>query len=173
MKKTIATLLIILILLNICIPYSKAVSQEAVDGYMNEGSATLPTNQGGSGELSLDTTGNNMNGLITVLLQILILPPMLVNWIMSLVATNGQSTYTIHDMLLNKYYLFDIDFFNLTDGNNTPNQDIINVLKENVATWYFSLRNISIIGSALIIIYVTIRIVLELTRRSKRTRSYG
>lgn len=194
MKKTIATLSIILILLNIFIPYSKSVygastiTQESVNGYMNEGQGQLPTNQGGNGSLPLDATGNNMNGLITALLEILIVPPMIANWLMSLIATNGQSTYTIQDMLLNKYYLFDIDFFNVDDdseedgGNeesednaesDEPNKGLINVLKSNVATWYFSLRNIAIIGIALILIYVAIRIALELTRRSKRTRGFS
>ena len=127
-----------------------------------------------SDDLPLDATGNNQSSLITALLEILIVPPWIVNWLMSVVATNGQSTYTIQDMLLNKYYLFDIDFFN-TNGEgqtpNDPNKEIINVLKENVATWYFTLRNISMIGSALIIVYVAIRLALEITRR-RRTRSY-
>lgn len=185
MKKAIATLSIILILLNIFIPSSdavnsqnavgaKAITDESIDGYMNDGKGKLPTNKGESDDLPLDVTGNNQSGLITALLEILIVPPMIVNWLMSMVATNGQSTYTIQDMLLDKYYLFDIDFFNTNKEGQTPNdpnKELMDVLKENVATWYFTLRNISIIGSALIIIYVAIRLALELTRRG-RTRSY-
>lgn len=188
MKKAIATLSIILILLNIFIPSSnavnsqnavgaKAITDESIDGYMNDGKGKLPTKGSTTSSeslLPLDTTGNNQASLITALLEILIVPPMIVNWLMSIVATNGQSTYTIEDMLLNKYYLFDIDFFNANGDGQTsddPNKELIDILKENVATWYFTLRNISIIGSALIIIYVAIRLALELTRRG-RTRSY-
>ncbi len=170
MKKTIATLSIILILLNIFIPYSNTVyavgeiTQETVNRYMDEGEGQLPRDDGSSGSEKLDTTGNNQFSLITALLEILIVPPWIANWLMSLVATGGQSTYTIQDMLLNKYYLFDIDFFNTDNANaSDANKDIINTLKDNVAIWYYTLRNISMIGSALIIIYVAIRIAIALT----------
>ncbi len=182
MKKAIATLSIILILLNAFVPQTRAdishesvnkmmgadISHESVNKMMGEGTAGLPTKEGEDisfNDLYLDTMGNNFNSLVTAFLEILIVPPMIVNWLMSLVATNGQDTYTIQDMLLNKYYLFDIDFFDSSGDSlsqNDPNKEIINTLKENVSIWYFTLRNISMIGSALIIIYVAIRIALEL-----------
>lgn len=170
MKKAIATLSIILILLNMFIPYSMASSQEVINGYMENGESSLPVGDSNGTEnknLSIDASGNNQSSLITAFLELLIIPPMILNWVMSLVATNNQSTYNIQDMLLDKYYLFNIDFFSTDDSKyseNDPNKDIMNNLKENVSIWYFSLRNISIIGSALIIIYVAIRLALELAK---------
>lgn len=185
MKKIICTLSIILIIFSVLAPVSKAdgdnsVDKGMVDQWMNEGTGGLP----GKGEtnrkqIPLETGGNNQSSILTAFLKIFILPPKLFNWLMSKLVLNEAknyevnnkeySLYTIQDMLLNQFYLFDIDFFDLKTPykEGDPNEKLINTIKQNVAMWYNTLRNLSLVGMALIIIYVAIRIALEITKTDK------
>lgn len=182
MKKLICALSIILIIFSVLAPVSKAdgdnsISKDMVDKWMNEGTGGLP----GKGDtdrkqIALETGGNNQSSIINAFLNIFVLPPKFFNWLMSKIVLNGEdnyvvdgkgySIYTIQDMLLNQYYLFDIDFFDLKTPykEGDPNEELINTIKQNVSIWYNTLRNLSLVGMALIIIYVAIRIVLEITK---------
>lgn len=176
MKKIIATLSIILILLNIYAPSSRATgpTQNSLDSFLSEGTAGLPQKEGDAVSIiqkSLDAgSSNNKASVFTALLNILSMLPKIVSFIMSNVALHGKinyidsehkeySLFTVQDLLLGKYYLFDIDMFDTSD-TTSPNSGTINSVKENVAIWYVSIRNISLVGSALIIIYVAIRLAL-------------
>lgn len=176
MKKLIATLSIVLIILNIYAPSSRATgpTQNALDSFLTEGTAGLPQKEGDAISViqkSLDAgSSNNKASILTVLLNLLSMLPKIVSMIMSNIALHGKvnylssdykeySLFTVQDLLLGKYYLFDIDIFN-TSTTGEPNSSTINSIKENVAIWYVSLRNVSLVGSALIIIYVAIRLAL-------------
>lgn len=175
MKKIVASVLIILVILNSYVPSSLAadISPEGFNGLLYEGQEDVPAKDGNtitSVTESLDASSkNNRYSLITILLEILAILPKAVNWVMSQVVLHGRvnyvnnekqySIYTIQDMLLGKFSIFDINFF-YKSGNSDGNSNTINTLKDNVAIWYVAIRNIALVGSALIIIYVAIRLAI-------------
>ncbi len=187
MKKGIATLLTILIILNLYTPHVNAatddeggprISDEALNATMYEGEGIIPTKQGnevGTQREATDASSktNAMDTVIGIVLSLFTIPPKIASWVMSEIVLHGkinyidadagekQSLFTIYDLLLGKYYLFDIDFFNLKSGDG--NATLINNLKDNVAIWYTGLRNVALIGSALIIIYIAIRLAIAIT----------
>ncbi len=193
MKKIVATLLSILIILNIYIPStfatdtdssSSILGEETVNSFLDKGTGTVTTKDGDTVEQKeeeLDPTGsNNSSAIITALLEILTIVPHIGSWIMSQIVLHDNtnyisewgirySVYTIQEMLFGKYYLFDIDFFNTKVGD--PNSTLVNNLKQNVAIWYIAIRNIAIVGSALIIIYVAIRLALAVTKGEAAERA--
>lgn len=71
---------------------------------------------------------------------------------------NIDSEFTIEDLVLGKYTLFDINFFKNVDENST---NIVDTVKENVAIWYYTLRNIAIVISLLVLIYIGIRMAIS------------
>lgn len=188
MKKIIATFLTILIILNIYIPSTFAtdtdkststtgVSEEGFQSSMYNGTGFIPSKEGDtvkSREEAIDPTGtNNSNAIITALLEVLVIIPKIGSWVMSKVVLDDKinyitddgdkySIFTIQDMLFGKFYLFDINFFN-TESVDDVNSKIVNNIKENVAIWYIAVRNIAIVGSALIIIYIAVRLAIAIS----------
>ena len=194
MKKTIATLLIILIILNIHTPSSKAdtpeMSEEAFNAQMYEGEGIIPTKQGnetGSAREAINASSktNALDTVIGIVLSIFTLPPKIASFVMSRLVLHGKTNYidtyegydehslfTIYDLLLGRYYLFDINIFNTKSEDE--NATLINNLKDNVSVWYIGLRNIALIGSALIIIYLAIRLAIAITSgESAETAKYN
>lgn len=177
MKKIVASLLIILIIVNLYTPSSIATG-ESVNGLLYEGTSEISAKDGETETTvtrELDAgSKNNRYSLVTILLEVLTILPKIVNWIMSQIVLHGNtnyidsngdrySIYTIQDMLLGKYYIFDINFFD-NSNNSDNNSNTVNTLKENVSIWYVAIRNIALVGSALIIIYVALRLVLATSK---------
>ena len=97
-----------------------------------------------------------VSGIIKALVSVLALVPKALNWILSAVV--GTSTFTIVELLSNQYNITDIKFWEVqTQG---ANKEIVNAIRENVAIWYYSIRNIAIVSMVVILIYIGIRLVL-------------
>ena len=65
--------------------------------------------------------------------------------------------FLIEDLVMNRYKLFDIDYLDVDDSSN----DTIDVLRKNVAIWYYSLRNVAIVANCLILVYIGIRMAIS------------
>ncbi len=182
MKKTIAIILIAMSLISIYVPTVNGVADvttSQLNQLMDSGTADVPTSDGTNQTSTItkntaNNSGNNSKGVVTSLIEILIMLPKALNFVMSLMALNLQTNYvnpvnnkkysifTIQELLMGKYDLFDINFFeNKAEGVNA---NIINKMKNNVAIWYVSIRNIAIVGSAIVLIYVGIRLALAISK---------
>lgn len=182
MKKIIYTLLIIFLIELILVvnqvsatssvdfetPKSYTDSGEAFNQLL-DGQATITSDDEDSSNNSqllgigdLNDQADTAAGAVTSTSSIL---PFLINKILSIIVTGGepilddnaQTTeyFTIGNLLTNKYPIFNINMFEETpDG---PNSTISNNIKKNVAPWYVALRNISVVGCAIVLIYVGIR----------------
>lgn len=96
--------------------------------------------------------------------------PRLLQIIMSQCVGVGAGTadmFTIQNLLMGKYDLFDINIFtNSTSSTSAPGQTESNfnvVIKESVATWYGTIRTLAIILSLIILLYVGIRMATSTT----------
>lgn len=133
------------------------------DDLMQNGSATVTEqtdSSGGTNQRNQKTGFGStiLKGLLKLLISVLALIPTAINWIISLVT--GTNTFTIGELLGNKYELFKIDFWNANTTGDSSN--IVNPIRTNVMTWYYSIRNIAVIGMVVILVYLGIRFALIL-----------
>lgn len=187
MKKIIYTLLIVFLIelifttrqvgatsLNIQMPQSYTEPGEAFNQLL-EGQATVTSDDEDSSEKSqvlgigdLNEQADTAAGAVTSVTSIL---PFLINKVLSFLVTGGepilddnpQSTeyFTIGNLLTGKYPIFNINMF--VDTPEGPNSDISNRIKENLAPWYVAIRNISVVGCAIVLLYVGIRMAIAST----------
>lgn len=190
MKKKVTIVLIITILFNALIPnfiyassdlgsmkdvmqHQSETGQDSATSLFEEGEAQITPSNGKTRTEKVEETDSIGNFLANVLCMILMVPPMTVNAILTVVVINTQDEdkemdeklesmvkqeFTIEDVVLGRYTLFDINFFKDTD---TTNKGIVDIVRENVAIWYFVLRNIAIAGSLLVLVYIGIRMALS------------
>lgn len=74
----------------------------------------------------------------------------------------GSGTLTVDKILFNEVPYTDIDFFNF--NSSEPN---VNLIRENVAIWYYSIRNIAAVALIIIAIYVGIRMAMATVASEK------
>lgn len=106
-----------------------------------------------------------IDGFAGILLYPLKLVPLLIGKVLSMLM-NGLSgeNITIFNVLFNKVNLTGINFFETATGNNSGT---INAIRENVAVWYVSLRNLAAMVLTLILIYVAIRMAISTVAEDK------
>lgn len=75
----------------------------------------------------------------------------------AITAIGGKAVWSVEDILFNQSALTSINFFEITP--DTP--DIIQTIRTNVATWYYVMRNLSIVILLGILIYVGIRMAIS------------
>ena len=178
MKKTIAILLSILIILNLYNPIvnadtsidfgeSESIQEESAGqskGNLNSimENGTVTTNgEGGPSPEEVQMKPSWPNGVTNLLKVILLIFPILANNIMSLIVYgNMDEVFTIQKLLSNEYAIFDINFFKDTNAS-VKYADTINIIKHSVATWYVAVRNISAIGIAIVLVYIGIRMAIS------------
>ena len=66
--------------------------------------------------------------------------------------------FTIEDIIFNRYYLFDIDYFDFTSKGK---DNTLITIKKNVAIWYYAMRNIAIVANLITLIYIGIRLAIS------------
>jgi len=69
---------------------------------------------------------------------------------------SGQKNTTPESVLFNKVGLVDINFFDLDGSSNT----FVKGVRSGVAGWYYGIRNIAIIASLCVLIYIAIRMAI-------------
>lgn len=111
-----------------------------------------------------------LDGLLGVLFYFVRLIPVLIGGVLQLiagrVASIGDAEFgflTMEDILFNKVPILNINFFNTAVSNDSVMGQIIG----NIANWYYTLRNLAIILSLVILIYVGIRMAISTIAEDK------
>lgn len=105
----------------------------------------------------------------TILASVVRIIPKTLQAIMSqCVGTNSgtEELFTIENLLMDRYDLFDINIFNTSSDMNFKGQEesVFNkVIKESVALWYSSIRNFAIVLSLIALLYIAIRMAISTT----------
>lgn len=112
-------------------------------------------------------------GIITYLLRIIILGwaglfELLINSIMQLV-TGEEASLTIEKLVTNKVPILDANFFNfsMAGGEQLQTDSVIYIIRENVASLYYLIRNITIVGLLITLIYIGIRMAISTVAEKK------
>lgn len=115
----------------------------------------------------LSEVGDFIGSQLAILVKII---PRLLQGIMSdfVGATSKSDMFTIQNLLMGKYDLFDINIFvtssstaTATQGQSESNFNV--VIKESVANWYGTIRTLAIILSLIILLYSGIRMAASTT----------
>ena len=173
MKKRIVPILIIVILINFIIPkLTYATSENSYNAWSNEGKADV-----NGTKQSLSDMPNSGPVIATILATSAQIFGTIVEATLSSAANLGNpsnsnntatettpdgetqkknSSFTIASLVSGEYELFNIDFFGNESGNSTNN-----MIKQTVAEWYYGIRNLSIIISLFVLIYIGIRMAIS------------
>ncbi len=189
MKRSVTIVLIIVILINTIFPnfiyasdygsYEEAQEHQQEGGTINnklweEGTANVISDK--SSRTEDITESNTVSNLVAdVLGGIIAILPKAVNTVLTVVVYSTQEDgfsgpfgaayavinkeFTIEDLIFGKYTLFDINYFDYGEASGEKN--VNTTIKENIASWYFVLRNIAMIISVLVLIYVGIRMAIS------------
>ena len=136
--------------------------EEAYDALANEGKAEIDND---SNEI-VEMSGNNsqQSYVVTFIMSIINVIPISLHALISAVSFNGKDLkfFTIQDLVLGKIPLFDINVFN-TNTTSKAN----NVFKTEVTKWYSTMRNLAIIFSLLVLIYIAMRMTISTIAEEK------
>lgn len=80
-----------------------------------------------------------------------------------IVRPENADYFTIEDTIFGNISFFNIDFFN----ENEDDLEVHKALSESVSTWYFVLRNIAVVISLCVLIYIGIRMAISTVAEEK------
>lgn len=77
--------------------------------------------------------------------------------------TGVEASLTVEKIVNNKVAFLDVNFFNYSTagGQEFSEDSIMYVIRQNIATWYFIIRTISIIGLLITLIYLGVRLAFS------------
>lgn len=173
MKKTI-TILLIFILLFSTLPQNRvwATDEEAVE-QIYSGKV-----QYGNGMVSLKPTDSKFNLIGSILTYVVLPAPLIVQILLTMTILPDLVTkvqiFTIEDLLFGRYELFNVDFMNVSQYTGADSPVYVasstNVLiKENVAKWFYAMRNFAIVALLAVLIYIGILMAIS-TIASERAK---
>ncbi len=140
--------------------YDKVI--DAIRDYKN--SVTI-----GTAEEPIDPFAQLLDGIAGILLYPLKIMPAIIGkllrWIMD-GATGTGAPITIYNILFNKIALTDINFF-INEPSTANNASVINAIRNNVAIWYYSIRNLAAVVLAIILVYIGIRMAISTIAEDK------
>ena len=103
--------------------------------------------------------------IASVIASIIKMIPRVLQILMSQVVgadADSENLFTIQNLLTGKYELFDINIFNKNVSSDSSS-DISKLLKENVASWYGTIKTIAIMASLVVLLYVAVRMAMSTT----------
>ena len=148
--------------------------EEAVTDVTEEGKAQVSPDSG-TREEKVGESKSSSNLIAGILGGLFALLPKTISGLFDIAINNTQSNeldsdgnpkypklsitnrFTIEDLVMGKYYLFNIDFMNFKVNSNNA----VDKIKQNVSKWYVSIRNIAIVGNLILLIYIGIRIAIS------------
>ena len=182
-KKVISALIILITLIVLITPRSLAedidIPNSAVDpgtafNQLLNGEATVTSDDdsGISSEVvGIGTSDANESKLVGIFVAVAGLIPDTIGRILSIVALGDRADmdnvgqisdfFTIGDLLLDKYPLFNVNMFEETPSG--PNSKLSNTIKKHVSIWYVTIRNIAAAACAVTLLYVGIRMAIAST----------
>lgn len=165
MKKAI-TILLIFILLSTTILQNRVWATDGAKANLILSGEVLKGEQ----KVSLKPTDSNFNLIGSILTYVLLPAPLIVQILLTLTILPDLVTkvqiFTIEDLLFGRYELFDVDFMNVSkytaSGSPAYVSSSTNVLiKENVAKWFYAMRNFAIVALLAVLIYIGILMAIS------------
>lgn len=171
-RKIIAIIIILSVILSVLQPIiladdegQKGISQDTYNSISQNGTANVQSRGSNSMEnLSYSIVGGAVgaNSLVSIGTGFAVA----VQGILSAAITEEASSpqvFTIYKVVFNGINMFDANY--LLDNGNTNNIHV--AIKEKVSIWYYNIRNLAIILSLLVLLYIGIRMALSTVSSDK------
>lgn len=110
-------------------------------------------------------TSTGINIVNRVIGRLILILPMMANDLLSKITSTDGSVFTVEKAITNYYDLFNLKFLVSPLGGevNEGNDEILESLGKNSATWFVGVRNLALAGSIITLIYVGIRLAIATT----------
>ena len=135
--------------------------KKAVEDATTKGEASMEPSNGQNRNEKIGETASASSVVASITGSVLGIPAKSVTGIMQILISFAQgeivNDFTIEGIVFNRYELFNINFFDYKENDTSVN----NLLRKNVAQWYYALRNIAIVGSLFVLIYIGIRMAIS------------
>ena len=145
-----------------------------VKSLINHGTTTSKT--GTTGKETVDqvdeikSSPTILSAGFSVILTLLSIIPAMISTLLTLIVTgkafiplmDNTNVYTIGNLLANKYPLFDIDIFDSKESDGIYD-DTLSLVREQIAVYYMTIRNLSIMILVVILMYIAIRMLIGST----------
>lgn len=163
MKKTIIVSLIVIILLNLICVESFALDYPQINlEAQKNGNVTLKDSEGKEIDASILGTTYSGSTVFKVVLNAITFVPQTINQIMETfvesTSEDEMSRFTIYGTVLGKYEIFNINYLEIPEDNDTS---LMGIIKYNVIKYYGIMRNLSIAISLFVLIYIGIRMAIS------------
>lgn len=174
MKKTISIILIITTLITFIIPKfafatettddtdatetekQKGIQIKDMQGIMNNGEALV-----NGMKQQTEETPSGFEATASILALVSSGIAEVVRFVMTLCVSDGEETsdtkITVQGIITGEYPMLNNDFLVSEDGGSTTNDTV----KEQVAIWYYGVRNLAIVISLFVLIYIGIRMAIS------------
>lgn len=136
-----------------------------INTILNDG--TVTSNSGGEKQVdNIKIQPGIFNAATVVVGDFFIIPPMIAIYILSAAAT-GEAVFSAEDSISlgnifsQKYAITNVNMF--SDDEEYSNTDLKLNLRENVRAWYLSVRNIAITLMVIVLVYIGVRSLANLT----------
>lgn len=170
-RKVIALIIILSTILSLFQPITladeeaKGISQDTYNSITKDGTANVKSSGNtGKENLTYSITQGAVGANVLVNLGNVIATA--IESMLTVATVDGFSSFevfTIYNVVFNKVNMFDANY--LIDNGNTNN--IHQNIKSNIITWYYSIRNLAIALSLVVLIYIGIRMTIATLANDK------
>lgn len=186
LKKLIPTLMTFIVLFNVFFPSrgycddefgygskitmdEATIDQKTFENDQESGSSSIGSGTGK--EKGYDITDSTTNSIAKNLVKIFNMLPTLVRGCLTIITYDESdkennkkygTAFTIQKAVFNRVGLLDVNFFDRSNDG-----EIQKAIKDQIAKWYYALRNIAIVVSLLVLIYTGVRMAMSTLADSK------
>lgn len=110
--------------------------------------------------VSTQVSPNSINIINRIVGWFFMALPMIMNHILSKITSNNGEIFTIERTVTNYYDLFNLKYLisPMEGGSKQGKSEILEPISKNAATWFVGIRNLSLAGSVITLIYIGIRL---------------
>ena len=154
-----------------------------INSLINEGTTTSKTGTT-DGNKRVDQTDEItssptlFSGAFAILRSLLSIVPAMISTLLTLTITgkpfvpivkDNTNVFTVGGVLSNQYSIFDIDLFD-TKKTDETHSEITSLIRTQIATWYMTIRNLSIMLLVVVLMYIAIRMLIGTSSPSETAK---
>ena len=161
----------------------KKNGNDNVKSLMKDGTATSKTGttEGDEKVNQTDEVSSSptlFSGAFAILISVLSIIPAMISTLLTLVITgktfvpivaDNTNVFTVGGVLSNKYQIFDIDIFDTKEPDGIYS-DVISLVRTQIATWYMTIRNLSVMLLVVVLMYIAIRMLIGTSSPSETAK---
>ena len=152
----------------------KKNGNDNVKSLMKDGTATSKTGttEGDEKVNQTDEVSSSptlFSGAFAILISVLSITLVITGKTFVPIVADNTNVFTVGGVLSNKYQIFDIDIFN-TQQPDGVHKEITSLIREQIATWYMTIRNLSVMLLVVVLMYIAIRMLIGTSSPSETAK---